>query len=309
MKVSIFGGSGFVGDYLIRELVNRKHDVYTLVRYGNQGKIKDNNKIRIITGDIDNPTSMEQTIMNTEAIIYNIGIIREYKSKDITFENLHYNGLKKCVDLAIKLNVKRFILMSANGVCENGTGYQSTKFKAEQYLKNSGLDWTIFRPSLIFGDSNGKQEFCKQLRDDMLSLPIPGPLFFDGLSILNAGKFKMSPVHVEDVTKIFIKSLSMEETFGNIYELGGDDLTWKSIVRIIANASNKMEKMFVPVPVFIVKIVAGIMGSLFPISKDQMTMLMEGNTCDSQENFNLFGITSPIKFNEENLSYLYNDKE
>ena len=118
--------------------------------------------------------------------------------------------------MAKKLNVKRFILMSANGVCENGTGYQSTKFRAEEYLKDSGLDWTIFRPSLIFGDSNGKQEFCKQLRDDMLSLPFPGPLFFDGLNIFNAGKFKMSPIHVKDVSQIFIKSLSLKVSYGNV---------------------------------------------------------------------------------------------
>lgn len=309
MKVSIFGGSGFVGDYLIRELVNKGHDVYALVRYGNQDKIMEKNKIKIITGDIDNPTAMEQTMMNTEAIIYNIGIIRENRSKGITFEKLHYEGLKKCVDMAKKLNIKRFVLMSANGVCENGTGYQSTKFRAEEYLKGSGLDWTIFRPSLIFGDSNGKQEFCKQLRDDMLSLPFPAPLFFEGLNIFSAGKFKMSPIHVKDVSQIFIKSLSLKASYGNIYELGGKDLTWKSIVKIIANASDKMEKMFIPAPAFVVKGMATLFGGLLPISKGQITMLMEGNVCESDETFKLFEIETPIEFNEENLSYLNNAKK
>ena len=197
--------------------------------------------------------------------------------------------------------------MSANGVSGKGTDYQTTKYRSEQYLKESGLDWTIFRPSLIFGDSNGKQEFCKQLRDDMLSLPIPAPLFFDGFNILSAGSFKMSPIHVEDIAKIFVKSLTMPETINNTYELGGEDLNWKSIVKIIANSSNKENKLFIPAPAFIIKIMASLLGNLLPISKDQIVMLMEGNTCDSKEVFKLFKI-EPIIFNEKNLSYLDDQK-
>ena len=185
MKVSIFGGSGFVGDYILEELLDNNYKPYTLVRYGSEYKIKNKKDVKIITGDLDNPTAIEQTIMNTEAVIYNVGIIREFKSSGITFEKLHYTYFKKVVDTAKKLNVNRFILMSANGVKDDGTGYQKTKFKAEQYLKESGLKWTIFRPSLIFGDSTGKQEFCKQLKKDMISLPIPAPLFHSGILPLN----------------------------------------------------------------------------------------------------------------------------
>ncbi len=304
MKVSIFGGSGFVGNYLINELLDKNHEIYALVRLGNKQKITNYNKINIITGEIDNLTAMEQTIMNTEAVIYNIGIIREYKSLGVTFENLHFIHLKKCINMAKKFNIKRFVLMSANGVKENGTGYQNTKYKAEEYLKSSGLDWTIFRPSLIFGDSDNKQEFCKQLRDDMLSLPIPGPLFFEGVNIFNAGSFKMSPIHVKDIAKVFVKSLSIKESIEKTYVLGGKNLDWKFIVKTIANASNKEGKMFIPVPVFIIKIAASVFGALLPISKDQIIMLMEGNTCDSSEVFKFFNIESTIQFNEENLSYL-----
>ncbi|GIT57575.1 MAG: hypothetical protein Ct9H300mP18_10040 [Candidatus Neomarinimicrobiota bacterium] len=64
-------------------------------------------------------------------------------------------------------------MMSANGVKVDGTGYQKTKYLAEEYLKFSNVDWTIFRPSLIFGDPRGgdRPEFCSQLKKDMLSLP------------------------------------------------------------------------------------------------------------------------------------------
>ena len=109
MKVSIFGGSGFVGDYLINELIKSKYNVYTLVRLGNKHKIKNCNKIKVITGEIDNPTAMEQTMINTQAVIYNIGIIRERKSYGDTFERLHFLCLKKCVDMAKKLNIKTIV--------------------------------------------------------------------------------------------------------------------------------------------------------------------------------------------------------
>tara|TARA_B110000438_G_C15798854_1_gene644125 strand:- start:1105 stop:2022 length:918 start_codon:yes stop_codon:yes gene_type:complete len=304
MKVAIFGGSGFVGNYLIDELLENKHKVVSLVRFGNEHKITNSNKIKIITGDIDNPTAIEQTMMNAEAVIYNIGIIKESKFSGITFEKLHFEGLKKCVDMAEKLNIKRFILMSANGVKESGTDYQTTKYRSEQYLENSKLDWTIFRPSLIFGNSIDKKEFCKELKDEMLSLPFPAPLFFDGIKFWNAGKFKMSPIHVTDVSKIFIKSLLMNETIKNIYHLGGKTLDWKTITREIAVASNKETKIFIPAPAMVVKTLAFFFGPLLPISRDQIVMLMEGNTCDSSEVFNLFDIRDPLLFNQDNLKYL-----
>jgi len=309
MKVAIFGGSGFVGEYIINELLENKHVPYVLLRYKSESKISRHKECQLITGDLDNPTAIEQTMMNAEVVIYNIGIIREFKSSGMTFEKLHLEGLIKCVKQAKKLNIKRFILMSANGVKENGTAYQTTKFHAENHLKESGLDWTIFRPSLIFGNSRGKQEFCKQLKQDMLSLPFPAPLFYEGLLPFKAGSFKMSPVHVEDVAKICVKSLSNKESIGKTFELGGEDLTWKEITKLIAIASDKETKIFIPAPVLPIKIIAGILDrfSGFPIAKDQLIMLLEGNTCDGTEAFDFFDIKEPTKFNLESLNYLKND--
>jgi len=306
MKVSVFGGSGFVGEYIIEELLNNNFIPYVLLRYGSKNKIKRYRECKIITGSIDNDTAIEQTMMNAEVVIYNIGIIREFKSKGISFEKLHFHGLKRCVEQAKKLNIKRFILMSANGVKKNGTGYQMTKYKAEEYLKKSGLDWTIFQPSLIFGDSKGKQEFCKQLKIDMLSLPFPAPLFHNGILPFNAGMFKMSPIHVSDVAKSFVKSLNEKSSIGKTFSLGGNNLTWKEIIKSIAIASGKEDKMFIPAPIIPIKVLASIFDRFdwFPISREQLTTLLEGNTCNSIEAFKLFGISNPIEFNLESLNYL-----
>ena len=136
-----------------------------------------------------------------------------------------------------------------------------------EYLKKSGLNYTIFRPSLIFGKPNNDQEFCTQLRDTMLKLPIPAPLFFPGLDIFNAGKFEMSPIHVENVADFFVKSIQNEKHFNMTYNLGGkESFNWKKIISIISSALNK-SKLMIPAPVLPIKIVAFFLDrfKIFPI--------------------------------------------
>ena len=305
MKVALFGGTGFVGTYITEELLNNNHDPVLLVRPGSEYKVYLPEKCHVNIGDITDFESIEQTINNTDAVIYNIGIIRQFPKKGITFEAMNFEGARHCMEAAERLGVKRFILMSANGVKYNGTLYQSTKFLAEQYLKNTELEWTIFRPSLIFGDPKGTQEFCSQLRDDMLSLPLPAPLFFEGLIPWAAGKFEMSPVHIKDVAVFFVKALNNGKTIGKIYELGGPkSYTWIELIDLIAAASGK-KKWKIPAPVTPIKLAASIFERFpfFPITKDQLTMLLEGNTCDSTNSFKLFEV-DPISFSTENLEYL-----
>ena len=130
--------------------------------------------------------------------------------------------------------------MSANGVKKYGTGYQTSKYMAEEYLKKSGLNYTIFRPSLIFGKPDNDQEFCTQLRDTMINLPIPAPLFFPGLNIFKAAQFKMSPIHVENIADFFVKSIMDNQHYMQTYELGGvQSYNWKEIITIISSALNK----------------------------------------------------------------------
>ena len=305
MKVAIFGSTGFVGKYLLKSLINYNHEIYTLVRNGSENKINDINHINIINGDINNKTSIEQTIMNCSTVIYNIGIIREFPSKGISYKKLHYEYAKNVIDKAKQYNVKHFILMSANGVKENGTGYQHTKYLAEEYLKKSGLNYTIFRPSLIFGPPKNDQEFCTQLRDTMINLPIPAPLFFPGLNIFQAAQFKMSPIHVENVAEFFVKSIEQKNHYMKTYALGGlKSYNWKQIIANISAALRK-NKWMVPAPAIGVKMIAFLFDrfKFFPITRDQITMLLEGNTCDSKDLFQEFDII-PIDFSTQSLSYL-----
>ena len=305
MKTAIFGATGFVGKYLLKALNENNHEIYALVRSGSEKRISNINNVNIITGDITNPTNLEQTIMNCSTVIYNVGIIRAFPSKGITYQKLHYEYAKHVIDKAKQYNIKHFILMSANGVKKDGTGYQYTKYMAEQYLKESGLNYTIFRPSLIFGEPHQDQEFCTQLRDTMIKLPIPAPLFFSKGNLLNAGQFQMSPIHVLNVSDFFIKALGNEKHYMKTYQLGGlQSYNWKEIISNISIALKK-NKWMIPVPVEFIKLVAFLFDrfKFFPITRDQLTMLLEGNTCTSEQLFDEFEIT-PIKFCPKNLSYL-----
>ncbi len=304
MKVALFGGTGFVGSYITRELVREGFTPKVLVQSGSLSKI--NSPCEVVKGDIQNKNAILETMQGAEAVIYTIGIIREFPKKGVTFKELHLNGLKRCLEIALKIGVKRFILMSANGVRPDGTAYQRTKWQADEALKESGLNWTIFRPSLIFGDpgGEGRPEFCTQIRDDMLSLPFPAPLFYNGLLPFNAGSFSMSPIHVKNVAEFFVKSIKLKVCEKNIFDLGGPEaLTWKEIIHQIALASGK-RTWKIPAPVAVIKIAASILDRFkwFPVTRDQLTMLMEGNTV-STNYFDDFSI-NPIKFSMENLEYL-----
>ena len=144
------------------------------------------------------------------------------------------------------------------------------------------------------------------IKRDMLSLPFPAPLFYKGFFPYNAGSFKMSPVHVADVAKAFVGSLKEKESIRKIFSLGGNELTWKEIIKIIAIASDKENKMFIPAPVLPVMILSAIFDRFdwFPISREQLTMLLEGNTCDGSKAFELFNVKNPIEFKIESLNYL-----
>ena len=135
MKIALFGATGFVGSYIVDELIKNGHKPIVLVRKNSEKKLIQSSKCKIIQGDINDMGAINKTIEGTDAIIYCIGIIREFPKKGITYENLHFHGAKLCIDSAKKLGVNRFILMSANGEKIDGTGYQETKHLAEEYLK------------------------------------------------------------------------------------------------------------------------------------------------------------------------------
>lgn len=305
MRIAIFGGTGFVGSYLIDELIGYGHEPVVLVRPGSERKLRKPEQCKAVGGSIDDAEAIRQALEGADAAIYNIGILRAFPQQGITFEALQYEGARRVIDCAQALGLRRFLIMSANGVRADGTAYQRTKYMAEQYLQATELNWTIFRPSVIFGDPRGEMEFATQLYREIVSLPLPAPLFYDGLLPFGAGSAEMSPIHVGDVSRIVVASLATDASIGQVFLLGGPDkLSWQDILKTIAAATEKRH-FALPTPAWAVKAVASLLERFpeFPITRDQITMLMEGNTCNGQVAFDLFDVF-PTPFTSQTLDYL-----
>ena len=304
MRVAVFGGTGFVGSYMVDALIDSGLHPVVLVRNGHESRVNRPDECTAVTGDVLDTQAVSSVLSDCDAAIYNIGILREFPSRGITYKSLQLDAPSQIMDAAREAGIDRFLLMSANGVKADGTPYQASKYQAEQYLKASGLDGTIFRPSVIFGDPGERMEFASQLANDVIKSPLPAPLFFDGVIPVKAGQFQLSPVHVEDIAQAFVTSLQDESTIGRTYHLGGPDvLTWRQILTTIANAMEKRKTML-PVPACGVRVAAGVLDRFeaFPITRDQIDMLMEGNTCPADDLISL-GI-SPQRFTSSSLAYL-----
>lgn len=308
MKVAILGGTGFVGSYLVEALITNDHKPRLLVRPGSQKRIPRQSSCEFVLGDISNSEAMQDLLKGVDAVIYNIGILREFTSQGISFKELQFEGVVRAAGIAASQGVRRFILMSANGVEQCLTRYQRTKLAAEAHVQGLDMDWTIFRPSVIYGDPQGRLEFASMLKQQIIDSPLPIPLFHQGILPKNPGGFALSPVHVQDVAAAFVGALERPETIRQTYTLGGPhNMSWKQILSVICEVSGK-HKLMMPVPATGPQFAAALLDKYawFPISRDQIQMLLAGNTCSGDEIFSLCGI-EPKPFNEEHLQYLKTD--
>ena len=304
MQIAMFGGTGFVGSHIVDALLTQGHSVQLLVRAGSEPKIPRPDSCVTVTGDLASDLAIADTLRDCSAVIYSVGILDEVPSRGITFEALQYEGAVKVAGAAKAAGITRFLLMSANGVRAGGTPYQDTKFRAEQFAREQNLDYTIFRPSVIFGDPRGRMEFATQLCKDMVRPPLPAIDFRAHWSPASPS-VRMSPVHVTDVADAFVEALAAPRTIGQTYELGGpEELNWNSIIHRIAAAIGR-KKLIIPMPVPLMKVFAQAFGWIpgFPVTKDQLTMLAENNTAGHTELETLIG-RKAASFDKGSLAYL-----
>jgi uncharacterized protein YbjT (DUF2867 family) len=301
MDIALFGGTGFVGGYLVDALASAGYRPSVLVRDGSIGKLHSASLCRSTGGDLDDAAAVRGVVEGCGAVIYNVGLLRESPRTGATFEAAHYRGVVSVAGAAKAAGVERLLLMSANGVRSGGTAYQETKWRAEQYVAGQGFRFTIFRPSVIFGDPRGAMEIATRLWRDLVRPPLPAVGFRTGL----AGPVLMSPVHVRDVADAFVAALADPQTIGRTFELGGPEtLSWTEMLRRVAAAAGR-RKWILPMPVGVMKLAATLFDRLpfFPVTRDQLTMLAEGNTAQAAELRLLIG-REPLAFETPNLRYL-----
>jgi NADH dehydrogenase len=288
MKVLITGGTGYVGSTLRRYVRDEGHEVRLLVRSGSENKIDSPALYEVTRGDIFNTNACLKACDGCDAVIHLVGIIREYPSRGITFDQCHRVATLNIVEAARRTGVERFIHMSALGTRPNAVStYHKTKFAAEELVRSSPLRWTVFRPAWILGAGD---HGTRQIRD-LLRKPI--------VPLINGGKMLLQPVALDDVCTVMSKALRMPETQGKTYEVGGPNrLTFKDLLQRIAGELG-IRRRTLSVPASLVKPVISILEGLpsFPLTRDQLLMLSEDNVCEIDAYVKAFRI-EPKPFNE-----------
>ncbi len=283
MKVFLTGGTGFVGSEVLRQLVSAGYEVRALVREGSEDKLAVSDGVEIHPGDITDAASLVGGLDGCDAVIHLVGIIREFPSRGVTFKKMHVLATENILAAAEEQGVKRYLHMSSNGTRErSNTGYHRTKWQAEERVRKSSLDWTIFRPSLIFAPGS---EFVHMLSEVIRRLPI--------VPVIGDGRYRMQPVALNEVACSFVKALEMPETTGQIYHLGGSEsYSYDEILDLTSQAMGKGHVTKIHQPLFMIKPMIRVMQSseYFPITSDQLTMLVEGNVCDPTEWQETFGL-------------------
>lgn len=248
-----------------------------------------------VAGDITKVETFEQSVGGCDAAINLVGIIREFPSKGVTFERLHVQATANLLAAAQKSGVRRYLQMSALGTRPDAlSDYHKTKWRAEEFVRASSLDWTIFRPSLIFGPQDA---FVNMLASQLRLAPV--------MPVIGSGSYRLQPIHADDVARCFALALDMPETIGRTYELCGNDrMSYEELLDAVAAALGKAPPLKPHLPLALMKLVIPILQNipLFPITMDQLQMLLEENICDGGWK-NVFGF-EPRGFKDGISEYL-----
>ena len=278
--ILITGGTGFVGSHILRKANEKNIEVKCLVRNEERGKKLKENGVETVEGDILNPETLDSAMKDISSVIHLVGIRLEVG--EATFEKIHYEGTKNVVDAAKKAGVQRYVHMSALGTrIDSRSNYSRTKWKAEEYVRSSGLKYTIFRPSIIFGVNDG---FLNLFANQIRFLPIV-PIV--------AAKTRFQPIWIEDVAECFLGALKKEDTIGNAYELvGRDQFSMAELINGIIQAKNTW-RIKIHLPFLFMRVNAFLLEKLLPrppITRDQLINLEEDNIGDPEPMMRDFGI-------------------
>lgn len=283
------GGTGYVGQTLKEKLRAQGHDVRLMVRQNTANKIGSADGYEVVEGDVLDSHACLKAVDGCAAVVNLVGIIREYPKAGTTYVALHTEATYNVLDAARRSGVGRFIQMSALGARpDSRSKYHTTKFEAEEIVKKSDLRWTVFRPSVIFGRGD---LFVQELVDLAHRQVVP---------IIDGGKASLQPVSLENVTDAMASSLLMPRTQGETYEVGGPDrIRFRDLLdRIASHYKIKMNTMAVS-STFLKPMVKMMQGKKsFPLTVDQLMMLIEDNVCDPSSFQSTFGIDKLDSFEE-----------
>jgi len=299
--ITVVGGSGFLGRYVIRRLVQSGYRVKVLCRdtivAQSLKPMGDVGQIAIEYADITTPETLKSKLKGSFAVINLVGIL--YESSGQSFKTVQTTGLEQLAEEAKRCGVKRFIHVSALGVdqCES-SHYARSKMAGENSLRKIWPKATILRPSVIFGPEDNFFNKFAQIASISPALPAIG-----------GGHTKFQPIYVDDVALAILHALENPKSQGQLYELGGPEvISFGNLLRYIAASINRM-RCLISVPFLVARLLGRLMQLLPkpPLTADQVQLLKHDNVVSqSALTIQHLGIT-PVSFRAivpRYLSYL-----
>ena len=282
-RVFVTGGTGFVGKAVVRALLARGFLVRCLVRPGSEQDLKGFESIDRVPGDVMDLDRLVPSVEGCVAIVHLVGIIREQPGRGITFERLHRQATRNVVALARAAGVKRLVHMSALGTRPGARArYHQTKWEAEEAVRASDLEWTILRPSIIFGRGDA---FVSTLGTAVRRLPV--------MPVLGDGRYRLQPIPVEQVAEGFARALRTPATVRQTYEVAGPaPYAFVDLLAEIGRAVGRPHVRTLHVPLAPVRALTRALDwlPLYPISRDQLVMLEEESITDPSRFFVELGL-------------------
>lgn len=273
--VTIIGGTGFLGRYVVKVLAAAGYTLRVVSRNPNSAlHLKTSGavgQIVLVQGDITNPKSLEGKIEDSYAIVNLAGILFESGSQN--FASVHTHGTEKLAQMAKAAGVKRFVHISALGVDKSsGSHYARSKALGEKAVLDAFPEATILRPSVVFGPEDNFINLFASLATISCALPLIG-----------GGKTKFQPVYVGDVAQAVKNCLESTDSIGQTYELGGPEvITFKGILEFILKTLG-IKRMLVNIPFNIAPTAAfgaELLGKVVSpplLTRDQVKLLKHDN--------------------------------
>jgi NADH dehydrogenase len=281
MHVLVVGGSGFVGTALCRELSERGHDVTALSRSPEDADLPAD--VTTAMGDVTAYDSIESHFERQDAVVNLVALSPLFKPSggDEMHDTIHRGGTKNCVRAAEAHDVSRFVQMSALGADPNGqTAYIRAKGRAEEIVRESELEWVIYRPSVVFGDGGEFVPFTKKLAPPYVTA-LPG-----------GGKTRFQPIWIGDLAPMLADGVEDDAHVGNAYDVGGPEVLTLAEVAKLAHSADGRPVNVIPVPMGLAGVGLSVAGKIpgFPMGADQYRSLKFDNTT-AENDVGAFGVS------------------
>lgn len=275
-RVTVLGGTGFVGTELVTQMAGVAREVTVLTRRSQRFKnLKVLDNVSVVEVDVHREEALTDALRGSDVVVNLVGILNQSDSSGPwSFEGAHAELTRKVVTAAQVAGVPRYLHMSALGAdAENGSSeYLRTKGQGENYVKElsgNNLQWTFFRPSVIFGESDS---FFNRFRDLLQVLPV---------FPLACPDSKMAPVSVHDVCNVMVQSMTDNSTHGEAIHLCGPNVyTLRQIVEMTRDAMG-VKRPIIGLPDFAARLQARVMEWVpgKPFSRDNYLSLQTDSVC------------------------------